>query len=123
MAWYLERTGASGTRVNLTPVAGDIQLSRKQLTVTKDALNGSRRVWKAPASPVDVTIPELAFTTASDVALLEGLVTGAGPLTLGTDYGTTYPVQAVGGMQTRILDTPDRATKAEYRVTLTLTGV
>lgn len=114
--WYLEKVGASSTRVNLTVNAGDIVENEVLPAAVYESISGARTVWQSPAMKKQFSIPELVFTSATEVERFRNLVKSGAKLTFVTNYGRTYTVRAIGTIQVKLLDTPDQATKPQFRV-------
>lgn len=122
--WSIERTGAPASRVNLLVTEGDIEVEFTQGTGVFEALDGSRTVWSSPRRPANVRVPDLWFSSRTELSRLEQLCTSGAKLTLRADTGQQWTVRAVGGFRYRILDTAGRSgTSAVFLATIELIGV
>lgn len=123
MAWTLTEP-VSGLTVPLTPNAGDITVTEDRTTVViYPGGGGSPFVAHSGRRPATPTVPELVFERTVDFEMLRAIWGTGRRLLLVDDGGVTWPVQIVGGIKARVIDTPIRPTKPLRYVTLTLVGV
>lgn len=121
--WYLERQGASSTRVILPALSQDWTPVEEQRSDEQQFLDGSSSLWKAPPSPVSPEIPLLHFTDEVELGRLKKLCQGVGPLTLCTDGGYLYTVAHVGDWRPVALAKATQSSPQRWEIKLNLRGV
>lgn len=123
MPWTLTDP-TTAAAVPLAPTSGDITLTHDRATGVLWPLRGtSPFVQSGPLRVPTINTPPLVFDTT---AAWQSFITLAGlgrRMVLTDDAGGTWPVRIDGAVETRLLDTADRATKPRYEVAVKFVGV